>query len=140
MCNNNIIIIRGRAGTYKSSLAQILINTFNDKKCCYIDVEGNKDLKLNDNIYIYKGNIKEFATIETLINDNDVIVIDYMSLLNIYINDNDLLNNLCKLVKGNAKTLILVECISSQRDIMLDERYKELKTKADLIITLDRNV
>ena len=140
MCNNDILIIRGHAGTYKSSLAQILVNTINDRKCCYIDVEDNKDFNLNNNISVYQESIKDFSTIETIINDNDVVVIDYISLLNFYISDDDLLNKLCKIVKGNNKTLILVECISSQRDIMLDERNKELKTKADLIITLDRNV
>ena len=141
MLNNNIIIIRGHAGSYKSNLAQILINSINDRKCCYVDLDINKNLKLNEDVTLYQDNIKDFSVIEEIVNKNEVIVLDYLSLLNIFINENDLLHKLCVLVKKNKKTLIAVECISCNRDILLsDEKYDVLKSNADLIITLDRNL
>ena len=141
MLNNNIIIIRGHAGNYKSNLVQILINSINDRKCCYVDLDINKNLKLNEDVTLYHDNIKDFSVIEAIVNKNEVIVLDYLSLLNIFINENDLLHKLCVLVKKNKKTLIAVECISCNRDILLsDEKYEVLKSNADLIITLDRNL
>ena len=137
MLNNNIIVIRGYAGSYKSDLAQILVNTVKARKCCYIDVEGNKDLNLN-NILVYSDKIHEFNVVEEIINDNEVIVIDYVSLLKLYTDEVDLLNKLCSI--ANNKTLIIIECVNSERNIMLDERYGDLKSKANLIITLDRTM
>lgn len=140
MLNNNIIVIRGYAGSYKSDLAQILINSINDRKCCYIDLDINKNLKLNEDITLYQDNIKDFSVIEEIVNKNEVIVLDYLSLLNLFINENDLLHKLFVLVKKRNKTLIVVDCISCNRDLLSDEKYEVLKSNADLIITLDRNL
>ena len=140
MLNNNIIVIRGYAGSYKSDLAQILINSINDRKCCYIDLDVNKNLKLNEDITLYQDDIKDFSVIEEILINNEVIVIDYLSLLNLFINENDILHRLCVLVKKSKKTLIAVECISCNRDLLSDEKYEALKSKADLVITLDRNL
>ena len=140
MLNNNIIVIRGYAGSYKSDLAQILINSINDRKCCYIDLDVNKNLKLNEDITLYQDNIKDFSVIEEIVNNNEVIVLDYLSLLNLFINENGLLHKLCVLVKKIKKTLIVIDCISCKRDLLLDEKYKVLKSNADLIITLDTNL
>ncbi|MBE6155345.1 MAG: hypothetical protein E7164_01145 [Firmicutes bacterium] len=140
MLNNNIIVIRGHAGSYKSDLAQILTNSINDRKCCYIDLDINKKLKLNENITLYQDNIKDFSVVEEIINQNDVVVIDYLSLFNLFINENALLHKLCVLVKKRKKTLITVECISCNRDLLSDEKYQVLKSNADLIITLDTNL
>ena len=140
MLNNNIIVIRGYAGSCKSDLAQILINSINDKKCCYIDLDINKNLKLNEDITLYQDNIKDFSVIEDIVNKNEVIVLDYLSLLNLFINENDLLHKLFVLVKKRNKTLIVVDCISCNRYLLSDEKYEVLKSNADLIITLDRNL
>lgn len=140
MLNNNIIVIRGYAGSYKSDLAQILINSINNRKCCYIDLDINKNLKLNEDITLYQDNIKDFSVIEDIVNKNEVIVLDYLSLLNLFINENDLLHKLFVLVKKRNKTLIVVDCISCNRDLLSDEKYEVLKSNADLIITLDRNL
>ena len=140
MLNNNIIVIRGYAGSYKSDLAQILINSINDKKCCYIDLDVNKKIKLEQNITLYQDNIKDFSVIEEIVNKNDVIVIDYLSLLNLFINENNLLHKLCLLIKNTNKTLIAIECVSCTRDILSDEKYEVLKLNADLVITLDRHL
>ena len=140
MLNNNIIVIRGYAGSYKSDLAQILINSINDKKCCYIDLDVNKKIKLEQNITLYQDNIKDFSVIEEIVNKNDVIVIDYLSLLNLFINENNLLHKLCLLIKNTNKTLIAIDCISCKRDLLLDEKYEVLKLNADLVITLDRHL
>ena len=140
MLNNNIIVIRGYAGSYKSDLAQILINSINDKKCCYIDLDINKNLKLKEDITLYQDDIKDFSVIEEIVNNNEVIVLDYLSLLNLFINENGLLHKLCVLVKKSKKTLIAVECISCNRDLLSDEKHEVLKSNADLIITLDTNL
>ena len=140
MLNNNIIVIRGYAGSYKSDLAQILINSINDRKCCYIDLDVNKKIKLEQNITLYQDNIKDFSVIEEIVNKTDVIVIDYLSLLNLFINENNLLHKLCLLIKNTNKTLISIECVSCTRDILSDEKYEVLKLNADLIITLDTNL
>ena len=138
MLNNNIIVIRGYAGSYKSDLAQILINSINDRKCCYIDLDVNKNLKLNEDITLYQDNIKDFSVIEEIVNNNEVIVLDYLSLLNLFINENGLLHKLRVLVKKIKKTLIVIDCISCNRDLLSDEKYEILKSSADLVITLDR--
>lgn len=138
MLNNNIIVIRGHGGSYKSNLAQILINSINDRKCCYIDLDVNKNLKLNEDITLYQDNIKDFSVIEEIVNNNEVIVLDYLSLLNLFINENGLLHKLCVLVKKIKKTLIVIDCISCNRDLLSDEKYEILKSSADLVITLDR--
>ena len=140
MLNNNIIVIRGYAGSYKSNLAQILINSINDRKCCYIDLDVNKNLKLNEDITLYQDNIKDFSVIEEIVDNNEVIVLDYLSLLNLFINENGLLHKLCVLVKKIKKTLIVIDCISCNRDLLSDEKYEVLKANADLVITLDRNL
>jgi len=54
--DNNLIIIYGKAGSYKSSLGLSILNS-NNKKCCYIDLEGNSRLSINANISI-KNDIK----------------------------------------------------------------------------------
>lgn len=138
MLNNNIIVIRGYAGSCKSDLAQILINSINDRKCCYIDLDVNKNLKLNEDITLYQDNIKDFSVIEEIVNNNEVIVLDYLSLLNLFINENGLLHKLYVLVKKIKKTLIVIDCISCNRDLLSDEKYEILKSSADLVITLDR--
>ena len=77
---NNIIVIRGRAASFKSSLAVAIANTFIDKQVVYIDLEGHNNIKFNENINII--NNPENLDIKSIINDNDVVVIDYIELLN----------------------------------------------------------
>lgn len=121
---NNIIVIRGRAASFKSSLAVAIANTFIDKKVVYIDLEGHNNIKFNENINII--NNPENLDIKSIINDNDVVVIDYIELLN-YKKD-DLLK-LKEYVSDTNKTLILVSCRSTE--------IKNVKKSVDYFYTLE---
>ena len=49
---NNLIVIYGKAGSYKSSLGVSLLNSSDNS--CYIDLENNSHIKINDNIKIFE--------------------------------------------------------------------------------------
>ena len=130
---NNIIVIRGRAASFKSSLAIAIANTFIDKKVVYIDLEGHSNFRVNKNINII--NSFQNLNIKNIINDNDIIVIDYIELLN-YKKD-DLLK-LKEYVCGTDKTLVLVSCRSTEPKKSDADYYLTLEDIADLMIIPDK--
>lgn len=129
MLNNNLIIIYGKAGSYKSSLGLSILNSSN-KKCCYIDLEGNSRLSINANISI-KNDIKN---INTYINENDIVLVDYIQLVDYSIED---IIKLKDLAKNLNKTIILISCCASDKEL-INEKYAELKEISDLMLLTDK--
>ena len=48
---NNLIVIYGKAGSYKSSLGVSLLNNYDNS--CYINLEKNSHIKINDSIKVF---------------------------------------------------------------------------------------
>lgn len=129
MLENNLIIIYGKAGSYKSNLGISILNSSN-KKCCYIDLEGNNHVSINNNIKI----VNDINNIDNYINENDVILLDYIELSNYSIDD---ILKLKELVVNLGKTLILISCCSHDKELFNDNYYK-LKEIADLMLLTDK--
>ena len=130
---NNLIFIYGKAGNYKSSLGVSLLNS-TDKEACYINLENNNHIKINDSIKVF-SEVDSIDFINKCINDYSVILVDYLELLEI--NKNELLE-LKESVKNENKTLIIISCCSTNKELMNNDHYNELKEIADLIILTDR--
>lgn len=131
---NNLIIIYGKAGSYKSSLGISLLNNCDDN-ICYIDLEGNNQLKLNKNIDIYNNiELINYDFIVNCIEKYNTILIDYIELLDYKIDD---IINLKKIVDNTNKTLILISCCSIDKDLFND-KYKEYKKISDLLLLTDK--
>lgn len=126
---NNLIIIYGKAGSYKSSLGISLLNVSN-KKCCYIDLEGNKHIPVNSNVVVYN----DINKIDDYIKENDVILIDYIELVGYKIED---ILKLKDKVAATNKSLIIISCCSTNKHL-LNDRYNDLRNIASLIITTDK--
>ena len=47
---NNLIVIYGKAGSYKSSLGVSLINNYENS--CYINLENNKHIEINNSVKV----------------------------------------------------------------------------------------
>lgn len=118
---NNLIIIYGKAGSYKSSLGVSLLNNYN--KSCYINLDNNNHIKINDSIKIFKE-VDSIDFIKQCISDYSFIVVDYMELLEI---TKDKLLDLKELVKKENKTLIIISCCSTNKELMNNDHYKGLK-------------
>lgn len=129
---NNLIFIYGKAGNYKSSLGVSLLNSTN-KKACYINLDNNY-LKINDSIKVF-NEVDSIDFIKKCINDYSVILVDYLELLEI---NKDELFELKELVKNENKTLIIISCCSTNKELMNNDHYEELKEIADLMILTDR--
>ena len=67
--------------------------------------------------------------------EKDKILVDYLELLEI--NKEELLK-LKELVKSENKTLVIISCCSTNKELMNNDHYNELKEIADLIILTDR--
>ena len=130
---NNLIFIYGKAGNYKSSLGVSLLNS-TDKEACYINLENNSHIKINDSIKVF-NEIDSIDFIKKCINDYSVILVDYIELLEM---NKDELLELKDLVKGENKTLIIISCCSTNKELTNNEHYKELKEIADLMILTDK--
>ena len=102
---NNLIFIYGKAGNYKSSIGVSLLNS-TDKKACYINLDNNNHFKINDNIKIF-SEVDSIDFIKKCINDYNVILVDYLELLEI---NKDELLELQELVTHENKTLIIISC------------------------------
>ena len=111
---NKLITIYGQAGTYKSTISKLFLNG----NSCYIDVEKN-NYTLDD--------------IENNINKYDIVVIDYIELLGLTIDD---LKKYKNMIKDKNKTLVIVSCCSSIKDLF-NEHYKSLKEISDIILLTD---
>lgn len=129
---NNLIVIYGKAGSYKSSLGVSLLNNYDNS--CYINLEKNSHIKINDSIKVF-NKIDSIDFIKKCINDYSVILVDYLELLEI--NKEELLK-LKELVKSENKTLVIISCCSTNKELMNNGHYNELKEIADLMILTDR--
>ena len=130
---NNLIFIYGKAGNYKSSLGVSLLNS-TDKEACYINLENNNHIKINDSIKVF-NEVDSIDFIKKCINDYSVILVDYLELLEI---NKDELFELKELVKNENKTLIIISCCSTNKELMNNDHYNELKELSDLMILTDR--
>ena len=63
---NNLIVIYGKAGSFKSSLGVSILNNYDNT--CYIDIDNNKHIKLNDNIDVF-NKVDSIDFIKKCIND-----------------------------------------------------------------------
>ena len=129
---NNLIVIYGKAGSYKSSLGVSLLNNYDNS--CYINLEKNSHIKINDSIKVF-SEVDSIDFINKCINDYSVILVDYLELLEI--NKEELLK-LKELVKSENKTLVIISCCSTNKELMNNDYYSELKQIADLVILTDR--
>ena len=125
--NNNLIVIYGKAGSYKSSISSILVNGF-DEIACYINLEDNKHLELGTKVTEYNDiNMINEEFIDNAISDFDIVVIDSMEALEI---NRDKLIYLKELAKEH-KTLLMVLTNNTN-----DDEFKDI---ADVTIHSKRN-
>lgn len=129
---NNLIFIYGKPCSYKSSLGVSLLNSSDNS--CYIDLDNNNHIKINDSIKVF-NEVDSIDFIKKCINEFNVILIDYLELLGI--NKDDLLE-LKRLVINENKTLIIISCCSTNKELMNNDHYNELKELSDLMILTDR--
>lgn len=129
---NNLIVIYGKAGSYKSSLGVSLLNNYDNS--CYINLEKNSHIKINDSIKVF-SEVDSIDFIKKCINDYNVILVDYLELLEI---NKDELLELKELVKSENKTLVIISCCSTNKELMNNDHHNELKEIADLMILTDR--
>ena len=97
-------------------------------------MENNSHIKVNDSIKIF-SEVDSIDFIKKCINDYNVILVDYLELLEI---NKDELLELKELVKNENKTLIIISCCSGNKELMNNDHYNELKEIADLMILTDR--
>lgn len=137
--NKNLIIVNGKAGTGKSTFLVDISNSIKDKKVFFVDLEGNtiSRLKLNDNIEVYTKRIDDFSIIDKIVNDYDIIIIDYLQLLSRSLNKKSttLLEQLKELAVNLNKVIIVSYCESSYT---IDKSIDKCKEYADLIITIEK--
>jgi len=129
---NNLIFIYGKAGNFKSSLGVSLLNNYENS--CYINLENNSHIKINDSIKVF-NEASDIDFIKKCISDYSVILVDYIELLEM---NKDELLELKELVKNENKTLIIISCCSTNKELMNNDHYEELKEIADLMILTDR--
>ncbi len=115
---SKLIIIYGKAGSYKSTVSKLFLNENNS---CYMDIENNK-YNLED--------------ITNNLNNNDIVVVDYMELFGIDIYD---LIKLKDIVSNTNKTLVMVSCCANSKNLF-NEHYYKLKEIADLMILTDKKI
>ena len=96
-------------------------------------MENNSHIKVNDSIKIF-SEVDSIDFIKKCINDYNVILVDYLELLEI---NKDELLELKELVKNENKTLIIISCCSTNKELMNNDSYNELKEIADLTILTD---
>lgn len=113
---SKLIIIYGKTGSYKSTISKLFLNEHNS---CYMDMENNK-YTLED--------------ITNNLNNNDTVVVDYMELMGLDIDD---IAKLKDIVINTNKTLVIVSCCANNKDLF-NEHYYKLKNIANLIIAIDK--
>ena len=113
---NKLIFIYGKAGSYKSTISKLFLNEHNS---CYMDMEQNK------------------YTLENIIsnlNNSDVVVVDYIELMGLDIDD---IIKLKDKISNTNKTLVMVSCCANNKNLF-NEHYYKLKEIADLMILTDK--
>ena len=137
--NKNLILVNGKAGSGKSTFLVDISNSIKDKTMCFIDLEGStiSRLKLNNNVDVYTKPINDFSIIDKLVNDYDIIIIDYLQLLSRSLNKESttLLSLLKELAVNLNKVIIVSYCESSYT---IDKSIDKCKEYADLIITIEK--
>lgn len=137
--NKNLILVNGKAGSGKSTFLVDISNSIKDKTMCFIDLEGStiSRLKLNNNVDVYTKPINDFSIIDKLVNDYDIIIIDYLQLLSRSLNKESttLLSLLKELAVNLNKVIIVSYCESSYS---IDNSKDIFKEYADLIITIEK--
>ena len=137
--NKNLIIVNGKAGIGKSTFLVDISNSIKDNKVCFVDLEGAtiSRLKLNNNVDVYTKPINDFSIIDKLVNDYDIIIIDYLQLLSYSLNKESttLLSLLKELAVNLNKVIIVSYCESSYT---IDKSIDKCKEYADLIITIEK--
>ena len=125
--NNNLIVIYGKSGSYKSSIAYTLLCGFNDISC-YINLEENKHLEFGNKVKVF-GNtdIIDLEFVEECIADYNIVLIDSIDKLGLSKENLLYLKELAK----KWKTLIIVTSNSDKAD--------DFKGFADLMIHSKRN-
>ena len=79
--NNNLIVIYGKAGSYKSSLAYTLVNGFDDISC-YINLEENKHIEYNSKIKVFDNiDLINMEFVCECIADYNVVLLDSIDKL-----------------------------------------------------------
>lgn len=120
--NNNLIVIYGKAGSYKSSIAYTLVKGLNEI-ACYINLEDNKHLGFNSRIKIFNDTeIIDLEFVKECICDYDVVLLDSLDKLELKKDDLLYLKELAK----EYKTLFIV--------ISNSDKVDEFKGFADLMI------
>jgi chromosomal replication initiation ATPase DnaA len=125
---NNIIVIYGKPGSYKSSLGVAILNNYSNS--CYINLDDNKHLKINDNVKVFRE-ADSLDFLKNCIKEYDVTLIDYIELIKLGVDE---LVELKKLTKSFNKSLIIISCCSSSKRINNNDHYNELKKISDLMI------
>ena len=137
--NKNLIIVNGKAGTGKSTFLVDISNSIKNKKVCFVDLEGAtiSKLKLNDNIEVYTKRIDDFSIIDKLVNDYDIIIIDYLQLLLRSLNKESttILCQLKELAVNLNKIIIIGYCESS---CSVNNSIDICKKYADLSINIEK--
>ena len=127
MLNNNLVIIYGREGSFKSSLCAALVNGL-DELTCYISLENNRHLKFNTKVKVFNDeNIIDEEFIKDCISDYNIVVIDSLEALNY--KEDDLIY-LKELAKESVCTLIVLANSDS---------IDEFEKTADLMIHSKRH-
>lgn len=116
LLNNKLILLYGKAGSGKSTIAKLFLDS--NKKSVYMDLEKKK--------YIMNDLIKNII-------NNDIIVVDYIELMELNTNKIKLLK---KMIENCNKTLILVSCCSNNKNIANNLNMK--KQVFDMILLLDK--
>lgn len=132
---NNLIIIYGKAASYKSSLGISLLNS-SDKNCCLITAQNHNYINIKDDVKVidYNDEINEEIVFQC-IKKYDVTLIDYKEIFKI---SNEGLLELKELAKSENKTLIIISNCSASNELMNNDHYARLNEIADLMILTDR--
>ena len=137
--NKNLILVNGKAGSGKSTFLVDISNSIKDKKVFFVDLEGAtiSRLKLNDNIEVYTKRIDDFSIIDKIVNDYDIIIIDYLQLLSCSLNEkaSTILCQLKELAVNLNKTIVISYCESSRS---VDNSIDVCKKYADLSINIEK--
>lgn len=113
---SKLIIVYGKGGTYKSTIAKLFLNNVDG---CYINLEKE---------------LYDLNHITNCINQNKVTVIDYMDLINLTLDDIVKLKNM---INNTDKTLVMVSCCACNKNLF-NENYYKLKEISDLMVLTDK--
>ncbi len=81
-------------------------------------------------LYEYGNNKYTLENITNNLNNNDIVVVDYLELMGLNIDD---IEELKDIISNANKTLVMVSCCANNKDLF-NEHYYKLKEIADLMI------